>query len=88
MRKDKVKIDFSTFSQASRQEGLKYIVAQVTLKEKGYGTGSKNLSALENLINEYARKGYELHTLSTTESHSSGLFGGDRIQATVVFKKI
>ena len=67
---------------------MKYVVLQVTLKEKFIGTGSKNLNELESIINEQAAKGYRLHTFSTASAHSSGLGGGDRIQATMVFEKI
>ncbi|MCD7838031.1 MAG: DUF4177 domain-containing protein [Clostridiales bacterium] len=66
----------------------KYIVLQVTLKEKLVGTASKNLSELEDVINRQADQGYRLHTISTTSAHSSGLGGGDRIQATMVFERI
>lgn len=59
----------------------KYVVLQVTLKEKLIGTSSKNLSELEDVINKQADKGYRLHTISTTS-------GGDRIQATMVFERI
>lgn len=48
----------------------------------------KNLTELEKIINEQAEKGYRLHTISTTSSGSSGLLGGDRIQATMVFEKL
>lgn len=65
-----------------------YVVLQVTLKEKFIGTGSKNLAELEKVINEQAAKGYRLHTISTASAISSGLGGGDRIQATMVFEKI
>lgn len=65
-----------------------YIVLQVTLKEKLVGTASKNLSELEKVINDQAAKGYRLHTISTTSAHSSGIGGGDRIQATMVFEKL
>ncbi len=67
---------------------MQYVVLQVTLKEKFIGTGSGNLSQLENVINEQAKKGYRLHTISTTSAGSSGLLGGDRIQATLVFEKL
>ncbi len=67
---------------------MEYVVLQVILKEKLIGVGSKNLTQLENIINEQANKGYRLHTISTTSSGSSGLLGGDRIQATMVFEKI
>jgi hypothetical protein len=65
-----------------------YVVLQVTLKEKFIGTGSKNLSALEEVINNQAAKGYRLHTISTASAGSAGLLGGDRIQATLVFEKL
>lgn len=67
---------------------MKYVVLQVVLKEKLIGTGSQNLSQLENVINIQADKGYRLHTISTTSSGSKGMLGGDRIQATMVFEKI
>lgn len=67
---------------------MKYVVLQVVLKEKFIGTGSQNLSQLENVINAQANKGYRLHTISTTSSGSKGMLGGDRIQATMVFEKI
>lgn len=66
----------------------KYVVLQVTLKEKLIGTASKNLSELEDVINKQADKGYRLHTISTTFGGSKGLGGGDRIQATMVFERI
>ena len=66
----------------------KYVVLQVTLKEKLIGTASKNLSELEDVINKQADKGYRLHTISTTTGGSKGLGGGDRIQATMVFERI
>lgn len=66
----------------------KYVVLQVTLKEKLIGTSSKNLSELEDVINKQADKGYRLHTISTTSGGSNGLGGGDRIQATMVFERI
>lgn len=65
-----------------------YVVLQVTLKEKFLGTASKNLSELEDVINTQAAKGYRLHTITTSSAHSSGLGGGDRIQATMVFEKL
>lgn len=66
----------------------KYVVLQVTLKEKLIGTASKNLSELEDVINKQADKGYRLHTISTTSGGSKGLGGGDRIQETMVFERI
>lgn len=66
----------------------KYVVLQVTLKEKLIGTSSKNLSELEDVINKQADEGYRLHTISTTSGGSKGLGGGDRIQATMVFERI
>ena len=82
------KNDDSTYSTASGENGLKYVVLQVTLKEKFIGTGSGNLTALENVINEQAAKGYRLHTITTASATSGGFLGGDRIQATIVFEKI
>lgn len=67
---------------------MKYVVLQVVLKEQLVGSGSKNLSELEKVINEQAEKGYRLHTISTTSGGTKGLLGGDRIQATMVFEKL
>jgi hypothetical protein len=66
---------------------MEYVVLQVVLKEKFIGTGSGNLTALENVINQQAGKGYRLHTISTASSGSKGLMSGDRLQATMVFEK-
>ena len=78
----------SSFSAASGSD-LPYVVYQVTLKEKLLGTGSKNLTELEDVINHFYARGYRLHTLSTSTSDGSkGFGGGDRIQATMVFEKI
>ena len=83
---DKAKQE-STYSVASGQ-ALHYVVLQVTLKEKFLGTGSGNLTELEDVINKQCEKGYRLHTITTTNGGSKGLGGGDRIQATLVFEKI
>ena len=80
--------DSSTYSTASGRDGLQYVVLQVTLKEKFLGTGSGNLSALEEVLNEQAANGYRLHTITTASAQSGGFLGGDRIQATMVFEKI
>ena len=77
----------SSFSTASGNN-YHYVVLQVTLKEKFLGTGSGNLSELEQVINNQASKGYRLHTISTANGGSKGFGGGDRIQATMVFEKI
>lgn len=77
----------SSYSAASGQD-LPYVVLQVTLKEKFMGTGSGNLTELENVINAQAAKGYRLHTIATSNGGSKGLLGGDRIQATLVFERI
>lgn len=77
----------SSFSVASGNS-YHYVVLQVTLKEKFIGTGSGNLSELEDVINKQAAKGYRLHTIATSNGGSKGLGGGDRIQATMVFEKI
>lgn len=77
----------ASFSQASGQD-LPYVVLQVTLKEKLFGTGSGNLVELEQVINAQVRKGYRLHTCSTSNGGSKGMLGGDRIQATLIFEKL
>ena len=74
--------------EEGRRSMQKYVVLQVTLKEKLIGTSSKNLSELEDVINKQADKGYRLHTISTTSGGSKGLGGGDSIQATMVFERI
>lgn len=77
----------SSFSKASGNN-LPYVVMQVTLKEKFLGTGSGNLSELEDVINNQVKKGYRLHTITTSNGGSKGFVGGDRIQATLVFERI
>ena len=83
---DKLQQEF-TYSVASGNN-YHYVVLQVTLKEKLFGTGSGNLTELEQVINNQAKKGYRLHTISTANGGSKGFGGGDRIQATMVFEKI
>lgn len=68
--------------------GMNYVVLQVILKEKMWGTGSGNLTELEKAINAQAALGYRLHTITTAASGSRGLGGGDRIQATMVFERL
>lgn len=68
--------------------GASYVVLQVVLKEKLWGTGSGNLTELEKAINAQASLGYRLHTITTAASGSKGLAGGDRIQATMVFERL
>ncbi len=80
-------LNSSSFSRAPGND-LDYVVMQVTLKEKFLGTGSGNLTELEEVINAQAAKGYRLHTITTSNGGSKGLMGGDRIQATLVFEKI
>ena len=82
-------IDATTNTNA-RQFGSsqQYVVLQVTLKEKFIGTGSGNLTELENVINRQAALGYRLHTISTASGGSGGVLGGDRIQATMVFERV
>lgn len=66
----------------------KYVVLQVTLKEKLIGTSSKNLSELEDVINKQADKGYRLHTISTTSGGSKGLGGGDLFRLRWYLKEL
>lgn len=82
--------DVNIESDISKASGnnYQYVVLQVTLKEKLIGTGSGNLSQLENVINNQAAKGYRLHTIATSSANSTGFLGGDRIQATLVFEKV
>ncbi|PYI37773.1 hypothetical protein CVS30_14030 [Arthrobacter psychrolactophilus] len=68
--------------------GMSYVVLQVILKEKLWGTGSGNLTELEHVINKQAALGYRLHTITTAASGSKGFGGGDRIQATMVFESM
>ena len=77
----------SSFSTASGDD-LPYVVLQVTLKEKFFGTGSGNLSELEQVINAQVAKGYKLHTCTTSNGGSKGFGGGDRIQATLIFEHL
>ena len=79
--------DEFTFSKASGED-LPYVVLQVSLKEKFFGSGSGNLEDLEDAINEQAAKGYRLHTITTASANSTGFGGGDRIQATLVFERL
>ena len=67
---------------------MQYVVLQVVLKEEFLGSGSRNLTELEAVINEQAAKGYRLHTITTASGGSKGFLGGDRIQATMVFEKL
>lgn len=68
--------------------GASYVVLQVILKEKLWGTGSGNLTELERAVNAQAALGYRLHTITTAASGSKGMGGGDRIQATMVFERL
>lgn len=77
----------TTYSTASGKD-LPYVVLQVTLKEKFFGTGSGNLHELEDVINQQVARGYRLHTITTSNGGSKGLGGGDRIQATMVFERL
>ena len=73
---------------AAPRPGPRYVVLQVVLKEKFFGTGSNNLIELERVINEQAALGYRLHTITMASSGSQGWGGGDRIQATMVFESV
>ena len=78
------RFSYSTASGVDRP----YVVYQVTLKEKLIGTGSGNLTELEDVINHFFSKGYRLHSMSTSNGGSKGSMLGDRIQATLVFEKV
>lgn len=77
----------ASFSNATGED-MPYVVLQVSLKEKLFGTGSGNLTELEGVINKQVAKGYRLHTISTANGGSKGFGGGDRIQATLIFEKL
>ena len=49
-----------------------YVVLQTVLKEGLVGTGVQNLSSLEKVINNQAKKGYRLHTATTSSGDSKG----------------
>lgn len=86
---DKIRADAQAGSQPRpAAKGMNYVVLQVILKEKFWGTGSGNLTELEKAINAQAALGYRLHTITTAASGSKGMGGGDRIQATMVFEKL
>ena len=76
--------------KAKGNDTEKYVVIQVVLTEKFIGTGSgiRSLTNLQKTINEQAAKGYRLHTITTASSGSKGFWGGDKIQATMVFERI
>ena len=61
-------------------------ITNYILTQKGDNMGIID-SLNEKVINDQAKKGYRLHTISTASAGSSGLMGGDRIQATMVFEK-
>lgn len=62
-----------------------YKTTQVVLKEKFIGHDAKNLSALEDEINKWAKDGWTLHTMTSTVATNTGLGGGERTVFTLVF---
>ena len=76
--------------KANNNNRMPYIVRQVVLTEKFFGTGSSDycLTALQDVINRQVSQGYRLHTITTTASGSKGFLGGDKIQATLVFERL
>lgn len=60
----------------------------MTEKFIGTGSGVSSLTNLQKVLNDQARKGYRLHTITTTSTDSKGFMGGDKIQATMVFEKV
>ena len=80
--------DESTYSTASGIDGLKYVVLQVTLKEKFLRGRIRKLIGFGI---RFKRTGCQ--RLSPTHDHDcvchqQRFLGGDRIQATMVFEKI
>ena len=82
-------LDSGVFKGKEKEPDM-YVVLQVVLTEKFMGTGSgvSSLTNLQEVINDQAKKGYRLHTITTTSSGSKGFMGGDKIQATMVFERI
>ena len=82
-------LDSGVFKGKEKETDM-YVVLQVVLTEKFMGTGSgvSSLTNLQEVINDQAKKGYRLHTITTTSSGSKGFMGGDKIQATMVFERI
>lgn len=76
--------------RADNKRNAPYIVRQVVLTEKLFGTGSSDfcLTSLQDVINKQVAQGYRLHTITTTSSGSKGFLGGDKIQATLVFERL
>ncbi|MDR2870057.1 MAG: DUF4177 domain-containing protein [Deferribacteraceae bacterium] len=68
---------------APRPQGP-YVVLQMVLKKEFLGSGSANLTELEDTINAQAAKGYRLHTITT--ANFDGQYS--KIQATMVFEKL
>lgn len=64
--------------------GMNYVVLQISLKERMWGSGSGNLPELEKAINDQAALGYRLHTMTAAAVGSNGM----RVQVTLVFEKI
>lgn len=71
-------------------KGEPYVIKQVVLTEQFFGTGSNatSLILLQGEINRQVKKGYRLHTITTTSSGSKGFLRGDKIQATLVFERL
>jgi hypothetical protein len=76
--------DSIEFNKGSGQ----YRVQQVVLREKFIGKGLKNLTDLEDIINQQFKSGYELFTMNSSFTSSQGFGGGDRTLVNLVFKKI
>ena len=60
-----------SFSYASGLD-YEYVVLQVTLKEKFIGTGSKNLTELENVLEEFKTSESEMTGASEGAAQASG----------------
>lgn len=61
----------SSYSVASGVD-KPYVVLQATLKEKLIGTGSGNLTELENVINRQAAKGYQARSKPSPKDCGDG----------------
>ena len=76
----------SSFSTASGRD-LPYVVLQVTLKEKFWGTGSGNLHGKDGST-AYTNDGKFYSIKPFPAVKLKGFGGGDRIQATLIFEHL
>ena len=66
--------------------GRKHVAEQIRDEKVWLGYTHQKITRNMRLI-PY-KKGYQLHTITTTESDSKGIQDGDLIQATIIFELI